>query len=383
MTSNYLPRAEGTGKAGRPVGAPPVMNDLEMLVIFVCGAKVPPSANIQTYPTILSCTIAPPTPLNFDSRRHWFFIAPAITRHQHGCVLWIMGHQLPPNLVLFFTRALKTFQLSKAKFSILCSLPPGLKELAPRPPSPVPHTLLVLDSSFNPPTLAHQRMALSALRDEKYGTDARVLLLLAINNADKAPKPASFPQRLAMMYLLALDLLADLEVTGSAKRTEVDLAVTTEPYFHSKGSAIAASEFYSAHPARMEQIYLTGFDTLIRIFDPKYYPNNSMRTALDPFLSYSSLRVTTRTDADWGDAAAQRAYLDNLRNGALEQEGGRKEWAAKIELVEGRKGGEEVISSTKIRDAVQREDWARLRELASDAITDWVREERLYREDAE
>ncbi|KAK9798873.1 hypothetical protein AB5N19_00672 [Seiridium cardinale] len=288
-----------------------------------------------------------------------------------------MSRPLPPNLVSFFTRALKTFQLSKTSFSVLCSLPSSpSSEPAPKAPQRAPQTLLVLDSSFNPPTLAHQRMALSALQEEKYGRNSRVLLLLAINNADKAPKPAAFPQRLAMMYIFAADLLSALKADGG---TEVDLAVTTEPYFASKGQAIAASDFYGGETARVEQVYLTGFDTLIRIFDPKYYPNDSMRQTLAPFFSHSGVRVTMRTDADWGDAAEQLAYLEDLKSGKLQDRGGDKEWAAKVDMVEGRREGEEVISSTKVRDAVQTEDWDRLKELVSNDIVEWIRHEELYR----
>lgn len=219
-------------------------------------------------------------------------------------------------------------------------------------------------------------MTLSALHEDSYANNCRVLLLLAINNADKAPKPAAFPQRLAMMYIFALDLLEALAVHG--QKTEVDLAVTTEPYFSSKSEGIAASDFYGDGHAKVEQVYLTGYDTLIRIFDPKYYPDHSMGRALEPLFSHSRLRITMRTDADWGGASEQIAYLDRLKRGRLEEVGGKKEWADKIDMVEGRREGEEIISSTKVRDAVQNEDWDRLRQLVSNAVTDWVRQEKLY-----
>ncbi|ETS77464.1 hypothetical protein PFICI_11338 [Pestalotiopsis fici W106-1] len=350
-----------------------------------------------------------------------------------------MGQQLPPNVVPFFTRALKAFQLSKSNFKVLCTLPPSLDESAAssesepaaRPPQHgPPRTLLVLDSSFNPPTLAHQAMALSALQqqqqqregfregrgeeeqEEQLATSkSRVLLLLAINNADKAPKPAAFPQRLAMMYVFAMDLLSALREVGKdeddlhnattmtpssagSRGVEIDLAVTTEPYFHSKSGAIAADPFFSSssstssspsppgQTAAMEQVYLTGFDTLIRIFDGKYYPDNSMRRVLDPFLARARLRVTMRPDADWGGAAEQRAYLDDLKSGRLEAAGGRREWADRVDLVEGggdsRQNAAPVISSTKVRDAVQSENWDGLGQLVSSGVADWIRREGLY-----
>ncbi|KAI1652331.1 Nucleotidylyl transferase [Daldinia loculata] len=302
--------------------------------------------------------------------------------------------RLPSNLVSVFTQALKSYQISNATFRVLCSLTYSSLSSTPaeapalHPPQTPPKSLLILDSSFNPPTLAHQRMVLSALSEHGQPSNdstykSRVLLLLAINNADKAPKPAAFPQRLAMMYIFAQDVLRSTatETSQNNKCDGVDIAVTTEPYFHAKANAIAASDFYHGRESNAtEQIFLTGFDTLIRIFNPKYYPNGSMAKSLDPFFAHAKLRVTMRTDAEWGDAAAQRAYVQELRAGGLERVGGRTEWAERIEMVEGGKDGEEVVSSTKVREAVLRRDWEALGRLVSEDIARWIREEGLYAE---
>ncbi|KAF3070713.1 hypothetical protein GL218_00290 [Daldinia childiae] len=300
--------------------------------------------------------------------------------------------RLPSNLVSVFTQALKSYQISNATFRVLCSLTHSSLSSTPaeapslHPPQTPPKSLLVLDSSFNPPTLAHQRMALSALSEHGQPSNdstykSRVLLLLAINNADKAPKPAAFPQRLAMMYIFAQDLLRSAAAAAEKNQCDgVDIAVTTEPYFHAKASAISTSDFYAREPNATEQVFLTGFDTLIRIFDPKYYPDGSMAGSLDPFFAHSKLRVTMRTDAEWGDAAAQRAYVRELREGGLERVGGRTGWAERIEMVEGRTEGEEVVSSTKVREAVLRRDWEALGRLVSEDVAGWIREEGLYAE---
>ncbi|KAI1412284.1 Nucleotidylyl transferase [Hypoxylon sp. FL1857] len=302
-----------------------------------------------------------------------------------------MARPLAPSLSSFFTSALRHYELSNTTFRVLCSLnpsslpsPPPEELPAPQPPSTSLKELLVLDSSFNPPTLAHQRMALSALSDHSQSGNegsykSRVLLLLAINNADKPPKPVGFPQRLAMMYIFARDILRSASRTPESKRgcEGVDIAVTTEPYFHAKSSAVAESEFYRG-AAPVEQVYLTGFDTLIRIFNPKYYPNDSMARVLDPFFAHSRLRVTMRPDAEWGGAAEQLAYLEGLRRGELERVGGRTEWVRRIEMVEGAKDGEEVVSSTKVRNAVLREDWDALKKLVSEDVASYIREKGLY-----
>ncbi|KAI1078523.1 Nucleotidylyl transferase [Whalleya microplaca] len=310
--------------------------------------------------------------------------------------------RLPANLVSLFTQALKSYQLSNATFRVLCSLPSASADPTPQPPKLAPPALLVLDSSFNPPTLAHQRMALSALAQPNPTPTSRILLLLAINNADKAPKPAAFPQRLAMMYVFAQDLLLAQQRThpnsNPNANLDIDIAVTTEPYFHAKSSAIAASDFYQAGTGEgtgegtdVEQVYLTGFDTLIRVFDPKYYPpagagagSPAMASVLDPFFERARLRVTMRPDAEWGDAAAQLRYLETLRQGELERVGGRTQWAERVEMVTGRDGdGEEeevIVSSTKVRDAVRRRDWDALARLVSEGVAAWIWTEGLYRE---
>lgn len=301
-----------------------------------------------------------------------------------------------PRLMAFFAQALQTFQRAGSPFAVLCTLP-GHGDPTPAPPRQRPASLLVLDSSFNPPTLAHQRMALSALADAKKTAPApsvpRLLLLLAINNADKAPQPAAFSQRLTMMHVFALDLLAAArQARGIGDGDDddsmaVDIAVTTEPYFHSKSAAVASCAFYRGQEGPgdappMEQLYLTGYDTLIRVFNAKYYPDNSMRDALDPFFAHSRLRVTMRTSADWGTAADQVAYLEGLRGGELEARGGRAEWADKVDMVQARQEGEEAISSTKVREAVGNQNWERLRMLVSDGVAEWVRQAGLYTEAA-
>ncbi|KAI1753043.1 hypothetical protein F4782DRAFT_498155 [Xylaria castorea] len=338
--------------------------------------------------------------------------------------------RLPSNLVARFAQALKSFESSDSTFRVLCSLPESSAATADLVPAEPPRRpakyILVLDSSFNPPTLAHHRMVISTLSDPRYktkvprdtkteeshevlGTSAasRVLLLLAINNADKAPKPAAFSQRLAMMYAFAQGILAESTVKSTAESGSqsplgadvgceaVDIAVTTEPYFHAKAQAIATSDFYRSieksdgsasavstdNAAESEQIYLTGYDTLIRIFNPKYYPNNSMKASLDPLFALARLRVTMRTDDNWGDAAAQISYLDELRAGKLEEAGGRVEWVDRIEMVQGRNEDEAIISSTKVRDAARAQDWEALRVLVGEDIVSWIRENSLYAND--
>lgn len=306
-------------------------------------------------------------------------------------------------------------------------------------------TLVVLDSSFNPPTVAHMAMATSAVRDlreaarrrkraaalrgeeggkgttTRHGVDddddnddgIRLLLLLAVNNADKAPKPASFEHRLLMMRAFAKDIQHasmrrareeqeghDGEQQQGGGELPVDIGLTTHPYFHDKSAAIARAAEYafvtttttpSSSPTptttTQQQIFLAGYDTLIRIFNPKYYDHSPqegdgagdgdkktpMQTCLDPFLARATLRVTMRTDqqADWGGRVEQMGYVDKmLRGDGLEKVGGRRAWAQRVEMVEAMAQDEDgvVVSSTEAREAVQSKNWDKLRRLVPEGV---------------
>lgn len=248
--------------------------------------------------------------------------------------------------------------------------------------------LYVLDSSFNPPTLAHLHIAKSALisfyssfsvTDQHVPRTARLLLLLATQNADKPTKPALFEDRLVMMNLFGRDLLDSLGQTytnssktgdgnddgnssNGSRNVAVDIGVTPLPYFIDKASSISLSNIYA--PPDIQQIHLTGYDTLIRIFEPKYYPPSHTLEPLTSFLERHRLRVTMRPDDGWGGGEDQTRFLEGLRGGALEAVGGKKEWAGRIEMVEGITDGEKgAVSSTRARAlavAGDREGLARL-----------------------
>ncbi|KAK4075148.1 uncharacterized protein Triagg1_4812 [Trichoderma aggressivum f. europaeum] len=295
----------------------------------------------------------------------------------------------PKQLVDFFSRSLTSFHSSPDVFRILCTLPHAGAEPVSRPASGV-RRLVVLDSSFNPPTRAHAEMARSALKwasssssysegasfsSSSHSDGTRLMLLLSVNNADKAPKPASFPVRLGMMEGFGRDLLGSLGDVG----TEIDLAVTTMPYFHDKARVISESWMYSSSSEgrEPEQVFLAGFDTVIRIFNPKYYGDGGMRAALGPFFERARLRVTMRTDDEWGGEEEQREYVRGLGEGRLDDVGGDVAWAGRVDLVEGRGDG---VSSSKVRDMVKRGEKEGLERLVDGEVMGWIEGEGLYRE---
>ncbi|KAG5981838.1 hypothetical protein E4U43_006523 [Claviceps pusilla] len=290
-----------------------------------------------------------------------------------------MSHSVP-----FFTRSLSAFLSSPDPFRILATCTPwpshahspSAEPAAPRTPRHGIKTLIVLDSSFNPPTRAHAQMARSALRAA--GPGARLLLLLAVHNADKGSAAMTgLASRLGMMEAFGRDLLGH-EAAGAQcghghghghgeAIEEVDVAVTKMPFFGDKAASIAEAGSYvgpggEGHP---EQVYLCGFDTLVRILDAKYYGGGGgngvsgaaaatpMQKALRPFFAMAKLRVTMRPDDAWGSRDEQRAYVVGLAqaDGQLERLGGDADWARRLELVDGVGG---VVSSSRVREMVRR-----------------------------
>lgn len=67
-----------------------------------------------------------------------------------------------------------------------------------------------------------------------------------------------------------------------------------------------------------------------------------------------------------------------MRDGDREDEGGKREWADRITLVDGRKVGEEIISSTKVREAVKAKNESALKKLVTDGVAKWILDEKLY-----
>jgi nicotinamide-nucleotide adenylyltransferase len=273
-----------------------------------------------------------------------------------------------------FESALTSFASSPAKFRVVRTVKPSTTQ---------PRTLYILDSSFNPPSIAHLRLATAALKDSAPSEQGpcRLLLLFSTHNADKAPSPASFVQRIALMTVFAEDLSRTADVS-------IDIGLTKEPYYSDKSAAIAETTppFYSSRPIH---IHLVGYDTLIRFCNPKYYPKHDPPlSALKPFFDAGhKLRVTQRpTDARdassdaFGTVEEQQHYLQRLKDGAEEHAGFERAWGAHIDMVPAEEGV--GISSTRVRNAAKDGRWDLVGELCTEGVAAWLKEQALYSEDA-
>ncbi|KAI0822530.1 hypothetical protein BC628DRAFT_1388956 [Trametes gibbosa] len=194
----------------------------------------------------------------------------------------------------------------------------------------------VLDSSFNPPTLAHLALANTPPPPTAevpphrvpHDFDAR-LLLLSVRNADKQLKPgdATYEQRVEMIVLLAHTLAHTVPAPGPTTQTHarprpsspdptpadpranVAVALIDAPTFVRKSSLLHAflaarlaallppppppapppAAGHAAHPPQRpapKLTFLMGTDTVARLFAPRYYPDApAMRAALRRFLA--------------------------------------------------------------------------------------------------
>ncbi len=138
----------------------------------------------------------------------------------------------------------------------------------------------VFSGSFNPPTVAHVRMCEHAQR--QLGLH-EILLLLAIVNVDKTQFDFSLQERVEMM------------LTVAQERSDWSVALCSHGRFVEKAKAVA-----EAYPKGIEVWFIVGHDTLVRIFEPRFYSDMPMNQALEHFFGLAHLAVFPRGSADEG-----------------------------------------------------------------------------------
>jgi nicotinamide-nucleotide adenylyltransferase len=193
-----------------------------------------------------------------------------------------------------------------------------------------------------------------------------------------------------MMALFARSLHERL-LRETGIRVSVDVGVTKKAFFSDKAAALEGAGEYEAPEGKgegegeggkkyVQQTHLVGFDTLVRLFDKKYYGEEGLRV-LGPFLEMHRVRAMLRADGKGREEVErQRSWLEGLKG----EEGFEERWLRSVEVVE---GGEEAegVSSTRVREAVKREDWEEVKQLVGEetGVEAWVRERGLYAEDKE
>ncbi|WVQ96193.1 hypothetical protein IAU59_003296 [Kwoniella sp. CBS 9459] len=299
--------------------------------------------------------------------------------------------------------------------------------------------IAVLDSSFNPPTLAHQAIAFSSFppptptsttkpstlpseglsqaetQDGPSDYNAR-LLLFSARNVEKTLKStdATPEQRVEMMSILSsirqqtspdesvgVGLINEPTFVGKAAIIRSFLA--SLPYLKGKGKGKdGKADEDGEMEVEVDISFLVGTDTLVRFFDPRFYPPGEMGSKIEEyFASYRTTPTQSSESAVEGEngntgghaKSASRgsgAYLVSARRGhdptdrALEEEilnrEGISRWtqAGKVRLLGTGHEGWEEISSTRVREAVQSDNWELVEELVGKETEEYIRKEGFY-----
>lgn len=189
--------------------------------------------------------------------------------------------------------------------------------------------LLILDSSFNPPHWGHYTLIKKSY--EHYRTlypdkQIDVLLLLSVQNADKDAKPATFDKRVEMMCLMAR------MITNSKPKSSCSVGLTIFGKFVDKDKVVRERFFNHG-----KIVYLAGFDTITRIFDPKYYVPDTPAVALNEFMKQTEFCCLTRYD-DKSGADIEQLFITQINYSKEISEGKfepliPREWGSKVNVL--------------------------------------------------
>ena len=268
-----------------------------------------------------------------------------------------------------FLKQLQEFLSSKKDFSIVYNTSASFI-------NPNTQRVCVLDSSFNPPHLGHYALIEESLTknyDNIPMKDKAVLLLLSVKNADKIhPKPEPFETRLELMYIMANQL---------ARKYPVNIAIglTDHAKFVDKSLSVLnyIKETENSHSPDIKLTFLVGFDTLIRIFNPKYYLPDKLTNSLEQFMKNTDLFCLTRTDETFTHDQ-QSKYVDDIKSGSHEDIP--SHWSDNIYLLEniGNNNRISTISSSAIRDCIKHQEEIWKSEVLPD-VTEYIIQENLYK----
>lgn len=136
----------------------------------------------------------------------------------------------------------------------------------------------IFSGSFNPLTVAHIKMVEEARK--RFQLD-ELLLLLAKANVDKDVYGWSLAGR-----ILTLKRFAE-------NRKDVSVGISSHGRYIDKVTALKA-----VYPVETEYHFIVGYDTLVRIFDPKYYTNAPAE--LEHLFSQCRFIAANRDDVDIG-----------------------------------------------------------------------------------
>ena len=176
----------------------------------------------------------------------------------------------------------------------------ALRELAAHPEGAVRHVagdapapgarLGLLAGSFNPPTIAHQTLALAGLTAG--GLDHAWYALSTLTVDKEVVTGAGLEDR-----LLLLDLLVEAD-------RRLGVLVLSRGLYVDQARLVR-----TAYPGLGGPVFLVGFDKIVQIFDPRYYDDRDR--ALEQLFGLASFLVAPRGD---DEAPALARLLDQPEN---------------------------------------------------------------------
>ena len=208
--------------------------------------------------------------------------------------------------------------------------------------------VVVLDSSFNPPTLAHLNLLRKSTALIRFDAE---LLLLATENADKGLLGNDLEARVEMMQLLARE--------AAEFANDLGVGLIRFPRFIDKARILTASTLKGC-----EIYFLMGSDTLVRFFDNKYYSN--MEADMNEFFQTCRARILFSIRAGHSEAS----LTSFLQKPEVSLYG---DYLHRLDLAM----SDADISSTRVRQLLQNrsEDvpWDAIRQLVPPLIFDHLR----------
>lgn len=175
-------------------------------------------------------------------------------------------------------------------------------------------------------------------------------------------------------------------MNADVANVSIDVGLTKEPYYNDKSAAIVDTT-PPIYPSSPSHVHLVGYDTLIRFCNPKYYPDHDPPlSALKPFFEANhKLRVTQRP-ADTGDVSSagfgtldeQESYVQGLKEDRHVAAGFEAAWTQNISMT--RAEGAVGVSSTRVRKAANEGRWENVRQLCTEGVAAWIKDQHLYSE---
>ncbi|ORX63796.1 Nucleotidylyl transferase [Anaeromyces robustus] len=204
--------------------------------------------------------------------------------------------------------------------------------------------IVILDSSFNPPTLAHIKLLtetfnfyceqlLNTNENKDKFLNPTFILLITNNNVDKKLVGANISQRLKMMEIIT-DIFQKQIITiandkykslnNEVNNIRVLVGLTNVGRFIDK--VIAIKQFIpEANPA-----FIMGIDTITRFFMEKYYIGLNMKEILDGFFKDNSIICADRIMYEENKTSADNKSNNNNKLKQFITEGPAKPYKNKI-----------------------------------------------------